>query len=634
MLTITDVTLRLGGHEILEGASAALSSGWRVGLVGRNGAGKSTLLGLISGELQPDRGEIELASRTRVGLVAQEAPGGDETPLEHVLACDTERARLLAAAADEATDAGEIAEIHERLAAIAADSAPARAASILHGLGFDAAMQARPLSSFSGGWRMRVALAGALFAEPDLLLLDEPTNHLDLEASLWLEAFLRRWPRGLLLVSHDRNVLNAVSTHILHLHDGALALYPGDYDRFERVRAERMEHAAAQASRQAARARHLQSFVDRFRAKASKARQAQSRIKMLEKLESQRIDLERDDPAIRLRFPTPTELRPPLISMEGASVGYAPGAPILRRLDLRLDPDDRIALVGANGNGKSTLAKLLSGRLAPLSGMVNRAPKLEVGFFAQHQIEEMRPGRTAFHHLSDALPREAPEQIRARLGAFGFSGDKADLPVGELSGGERARLNFALVTCNRPSLLILDEPTNHLDIPSREALVDAINDFEGAVVLVTHDLHLIELSMDRLWLVADGGVKSFDGDVEEYRALVLGDRSARGDQASRAAREEGQPASARERRAAAAGRRQALAPLRNGARAAEKEVATLDAERARLEAQLADPALYADAARATALARRRGEVASALAAAEERWLALAEELEKAERDEG
>jgi ATP-binding cassette subfamily F protein 3 len=634
MLTITDVTLRLGGHEILEGASAALSSGWRVGLVGRNGAGKSTLLGLISGELQPDRGEIELASRTRVGLVAQEAPGGDETPLEHVLACDTERARLLAAAADEATDAGEIAEIHERLAAISADSAPARAASILHGLGFDAAMQARPLSSFSGGWRMRVALAGALFAEPDLLLLDEPTNHLDLEASLWLEAFLRRWPRGLLLVSHDRNVLNAVSTHILHLHDGALAIYPGDYDRFERVRAERMEQAAAQASRQAARARHLQSFVDRFRAKASKARQAQSRIKMLEKLESQRVDLERDDPAIRLRFPAPTELRPPLISMEGASVGYASGAPILRRLDLRLDPDDRIALVGANGNGKSTLAKLLSGRLAPLSGMVNRAPKLEVGFFAQHQIEEMRPGRTAFHHLSDALPREAPEQIRARLGAFGFSGDKADLPVGELSGGERARLNFALVTCNRPSLLILDEPTNHLDIPSREALVDAINEFEGAVVLVTHDLHLIELSMDRLWLVADGGVKSFDGDVEEYRALVLGDRSARGDQAARATREDGQAVSARERRAAAAGRRQALAPLRNAARAAEKEVATLDAERARLEAQLADPALYADAARAAALARRRGEVASALASAEERWLALAEELEKAERDEG
>jgi len=634
MLTITDVTLRLGGHEILEGASAALSSGWRVGLVGRNGAGKSTLLALISGELQPDRGEVELASRTRVGLVAQEAPGGDQTPLEHVLACDTERARLLAAAEDEATDAGEIAEIHERLAAMAAESAPARAASILHGLGFDAATQARPLSSFSGGWRMRVALAGALFAEPDLLLLDEPTNHLDLEASLWLEAFLRRWPRGLLLVSHDRNVLNAVSTHILHLHDGALTIYPGDYDRFERVRAERMEQAAAQASRQAARARHLQSFVDRFRAKASKARQAQSRIKMLEKLEGQRVDLERDDPAIRLRFPAPAELRPPLISMEGASVGYAPGAPILRRLDLRLDPDDRIALVGANGNGKSTLAKLLSGRLAPLSGIVNRAPRLEVGFFAQHQIEDMRPARTAFQHLCEALPRELPEQVRARLGGFGFSGDKADLAVGELSGGERARLNFALVTCNKPSLLILDEPTNHLDIPSREALVDAINEFEGAVVLVTHDLHLIELSMDRLWLVADGGVKSFDGDVEEYRALVLGDRSARGDQATRAAREEAPAVSARERRAAAAGRRQALAPLRNAARDAEKDVARLDAERASLEAQLADPALYADAARAATLARRRGEVTSALAAAEERWLALAEELEKAGRDEG
>ena len=645
--SVTNLRHSYGGPQVLDGTTLSIAENERIGLVGRNGCGKSTLLKVLAGELNPDFGTVSLARGSRIGYLSQHPRLDPSRTLREEAASAFEGLAAIQAELEKvydemATAEGERLEqllkrqehLDAKLEHAGGYAVDHRIDAVLHGLGFDDAAFATPVTSLSGGQKARLGLAKLLLDEPDLLLLDEPTNHLDLEASLWLEAFLRRWPRGLLLVSHDRNVLNAVSTHILHLHDGALALYPGDYDRFERVRAERMEHAAAQASRQAARARHLQSFVDRFRAKASKARQAQSRIKMLEKLESQRIDLERDDPAIRLRFPTPTELRPPLISMEGASVGYAPGAPILRRLDLRLDPDDRIALVGANGNGKSTLAKLLSGRLAPLSGMVNRAPKLEVGFFAQHQIEEMRPGRTAFHHLSDALPREAPEQIRARLGAFGFSGDKADLPVGELSGGERARLNFALVTCNRPSLLILDEPTNHLDIPSREALVDAINDFEGAVVLVTHDLHLIELSMDRLWLVADGGVKSFDGDVEEYRALVLGDRAARGDQASRAAREEGQPASARERRAAAAGRRQALAPLRNGARAAEKEVATLDAERARLEAQLADPALYADAARATALARRRGEVASALAAAEERWLALAEELEKAERDEG
>jgi ATP-binding cassette subfamily F protein 3 len=558
------------------------------------------------------------------------------TPLAAVLACDTERTALLAAADGDESAAEDLAEIHARLAAIGADSAPARAAAILNGLGFDTAMQARPLASFSGGWRMRVALAGALFAEPDLLLLDEPTNHLDLEASLWLEAFLRRWPRGLILVSHDRNVLNAVSTHILHLHEGRLTLYPGDYDRFERVRAERMEHAAAQAARQTARARHLQSFVDRFRAKATKARQAQSRLKMLERLEQERVSVERDDPAIRLRFPSPGPLKPPLIAMRGASCGYLPGAPVLRRLDLRLDPEDRVALVGANGNGKSTLAKLLAGRLQADGGEVLRAPKLEVGFFAQHQIEDMRPGRTAYQHLADLLPRELPEQIRTRLGGFGFSGDKADLPVSELSGGERARLNFALVTCHKPSLLILDEPTNHLDIPSREALVDAINDFAGAVVLVTHDLHLIELAIDRLWIVAKGGVEIFDGDIEEYRRLVLGERTSKAESgATRGASGPNGAAAplgtARDQRRAAAERRQTLAPLRNAARAAEQDLARLAGERDRLETQLADPALYADAAKAATLVRRRGEIAAALEAAEERWLDSAAALEDAER---
>jgi ATP-binding cassette subfamily F protein 3 len=392
-----------------------------------------------------------------------------------------------------------------------------------------------------------------------------------------------------------------------------------------------MEHAAAQVAKQAARAKHLQSFVDRFRAKATKARQAQSRLKMLERMERETISVERDDPTIRLRFPSPGPLKPPIVALQGASVGYAPGAPILRRLDLRLDPEDRVALVGANGNGKSTLAKLLAGRLQAETGTVLRAPKLEVGFFAQHQIEDMRPARSAFQHLADALPKELPEQIRNRLGGFGFSGDKADLPVGDLSGGERARLNFALVTCHRPALLILDEPTNHLDIPAREALVDAINDFEGAVVLVTHDLHLIELAIDRLWLVADGGVAVFDGDVDEYRRLVLSERARGETDGGRARGGAGAAPSAKDQRRAAADRRLALAPLRNRAMATEKELARLSAERGRLEAELADPALYADAARATALAKRRGEVAAALATAEEAWLAAAEALEAAER---
>ncbi|MBL8700790.1 MAG: ABC-F family ATP-binding cassette domain-containing protein [Alphaproteobacteria bacterium] len=625
MLTLTNVSVRLGGHPILEGASASLSRGWRVGLVGRNGAGKSTLLDVIAGTLHPDTGDVTLAGRVRIGLVAQEAPGGTTTPLEAVLAADVERHELLAEA--EHADGHRLGEIHERLAMIAADSAPARAATILFGLGFDAEAQSRPLSSFSGGWRMRVALAAALFAEPDLLLLDEPTNHLDLEASLWLEAFLKRWPRGLILVSHDRNLLNSVPTHILHLNDGQLTLYPGDYDRFERVRAERMEHASALAARQAATARHLQSFVDRFRAKATKARQAQSRLKMLERLKQDAVTIERDDPAIRLHFPDPGALKPPIIAIENASVGYVPGKPVLRRLNLRLDPEDRVALVGANGNGKSTLAKLLAGRLAPETGTAQRAPKLEVGFFAQHQIEEMRPERSAYHHLEAILPRDTPEQLRTRLGGFGFSGDKADLPVSELSGGERARLNFALITAHKPALLLLDEPTNHLDIPSREALVDAINDFAGAVVLVTHDLHLIELTMDRLWLVADGKVTSFEGDVEEYRRLVLGERSARGDGAKRG---DAGP-SAKDERRAAAERRQALAPLRNQAKTAEAELARLSKEREKLEAEFADPALYADAARATALAKRRAELNAAIAATEERWLEAAEALEAAER---
>jgi ATP-binding cassette, subfamily F, member 3 len=612
MLTIAGLTYRIGGRTLLEGAAAQLNAGWRVGLVGRNGAGKSTLLELIRCTLQPDAGEIVLPRGAAIGFVAQEAPGGDATPIATVLAADTERGALLYAA-EESADA----EIHDRLIAIDAHAAPARAASILAGLGFDHAAQQRPLSSFSGGWRMRVALAGALFAEPDLLLLDEPTNHLDLEASLWLGDFLRRWRRSLLLVSHDRQFLNEVATHTLHLAERRLTLYSGGYDAFLRTRREHLAHRQALAAQQETQRRHLQSFVDRFRYKASKARQAQSRLKALARLEP--ISLASEDAPIPFAFPEPAELAPPLITLDRVEAGYAPGKPVLRRLDMRLDPDDRIALLGANGNGKSTLAKLLAGDLPPLSGTLTRSPRLACGFFAQHQIEALDPPASAYDHLSRLMPDAPAERVRARLARFGFGEDKAFVAARDLSGGEKARLTFALITHKAPPLLILDEPTNHLDLEAREALVAAINDFAGAVVLVTHDWHLISLVADRLWLVADGTVRSFEGDLEDYRRLLEESRP----------RPEKPPSRARDDRRAAAERRQSLEPLRRELRAAERLVAELTARKQALDARLADPATYAGAgAPPQHLMREQAAVAAALVAAEQRWLDAAEKMER------
>jgi len=435
-----------------------------------------------------------------------------------VLAADRERTRLLAER-DRGPGSERAAEIEIRLAEIDAASAPSRAARILAGLGLDAAMQLAAIGELSGGWRMRVALAAILFAEPDLLLLDEPTNHLDLEAALWLERFLRHYRRTLILVSHDRHFLDAVTTHTLHLERGKLTLYSGGFEAFLRARREAAARREILARTQEAERQRMQDFVDRFRAKASKARQAQSRLKALARI--QPIAPLAPEPTMALRFPQPLQLSPPLIALDRASVGYAPGRPVLSRLDLRLDPDDRIALLGANGNGKTTFARLLAGRLPPLSGEVRRSAKFACGFFAQHQIEEMRPAESAYDHLAALMSTSAPEAVRARLAGFGFSQDKVFISVADLSGGERARLNLALVTCDAPSLLVLDEPTNHLDLETREALVEAINDFAGAVVLVSHDRHLIELAADRLWLVADGTVRPFDGDLDDYRRLVL-----------------------------------------------------------------------------------------------------------------
>ena len=458
---------------LLDNASVQIPDGSKIGLVGRNGAGKSTLLDLIRGALQPDAGDIQLPRGHRIGFLAQEAPSGSATPLDTVLAADTERAELLGELEHGAAPL-RIAEIEARLEAIGARAAPARAGRILAGLGLDAAMQARPVSELSGGWRMRVALAAVLFAEPDLLLLDEPTNHLDLEAALWLERFLRRYRHSFILVSHDRQLLNAAPSSILHLETGRLTLYSGGFDQFLRARREAAARQTALAQRQDRQRRHMQSFVDRFRYKASKARQAQSRLKALARLEP--VAVMEESAPVTLRLPQPAELSPPLISLEGAAVGYEPGKPVLSRLDLRLDPDDRIALLGANGNGKTTFARLLAGRLSPLGGHIVRSPKLSCGFFAQHQIEDMSPRESAYDHLARLMPDALPETVRARLGGFGFGQDKAFVPVAELSGGERARLNLALVTHDAPSLLILDEPTNHLDIETREALVEALAD--------------------------------------------------------------------------------------------------------------------------------------------------------------
>ena len=611
MLTIADLTYRIAGRTLFESASVRIADGWKVGLVGRNGTGKSTLLALILGTLQADAGGIEVSGGDRIGIVTQEAPGGDETPIEHVLRADTERAALLAET--EAVPAAErLAQIHDRLSAIGAHAAPARAAAILAGLGFDEPMQHRPLSSFSGGWRMRVALSAVLFAEPELLLLDEPTNHLDLEAVAWLEGFLRDYPHTLLIVSHDRSLLNAVPDHVLHLDHAGLTLYTGGYDAFEEQRALRAEHSKAQAAKQEARRAHLQAFVDRFRAKATKARQAQSRLKMIAKMSP--IALVEDDPAIAFDFPSPPELRPPLITIDKGAVGYAPGRPVLSQLNLRIDPDDRIALLGANGNGKSTLAKLLAGRLELQAGSQHRSRRLATGFFAQHQIEDLIPGESPYDHLARLMPNASPTELRSRLGRFGFSQDKAFVPVAALSGGERARLNFALVTHGAPSLLILDEPTNHLDVDSRAALASAINEFSGAVILISHDWYLLELTADRLWLVAGGRVTPYESDLETYRRLI---------------REGGRPApkGAKPPRAPRPAGRKSLEPKRRAARDAEARLRQCLAEKSAIEDRLASADL--PAGERVQLMRLYRELEERVAAAEQAWIDAEEALEAA-----
>ena len=529
MLHVTNLSVRIAGRLLIDAATVAIQDGLHVGLVGRNGAGKTTLLRVIGRDLAPESGGVAVPRGTRIGQVAQEAPEGPESLIDFVLSADRERAALLAeaeAVADAArhTDAARLGEIHARLNDIDAHAAPARAASILSGLGFDEAAQQRPLSLFSGGWRMRVALAAVLFAEPDLLLLDEPTNYLDLEGALWLEGYLASYPGTTLVVSHDRDILNRAVSAILHLDRGKLTLYRGGYDSFERQRREALTLQARHRKKQEEERKRIQAFVDRFRAKATKARQAQSRLKMLERMEPVAAVIESD---VRpFAFPAPAKpLSPPILRLDGVTVGYA--EPVLKRLTLRIDDDDRIGLLGANGNGKSTFAKLLSGRLSPMSGDIWRARGLEVAYFAQHQLDELEPTSSPYAHVRTLMPEAGEAQVRSRTAQLGFGPDKADTPVRNLSGGEKARLLLGLATFRGPHLLILDEPTNHLDIDSREALVEALNDYPGAVILISHDRHLIEACADRLWLVANGTVKPFDGDLDDYRRTLLAEGGAR-----------------------------------------------------------------------------------------------------------
>jgi ATP-binding cassette, subfamily F, member 3 len=525
MLSFDDLTIRIAGREIIAGATANLPAGRRIGLVGRNGAGKSTLLKVILGQLAPDGGEVSWPREWKIGAVAQEAPDGSDSLLDTVLAADRERNDLLLAAETE-TEPHALGYIYSRLDDIDAYSAPARAAAVLAGLGFSAEQQERPCSEFSGGWRMRVALAAILFSNPDLLLLDEPTNYLDLEGVLWLEDFLRRYRGTVLIVSHDRDLLNTAAEFILHLEHGKLTLYTGGYNTFVATRTAKRALDAALAKKQEAAREHMQAFVDRFKAKASKARQAQSRMKMLAKMQT--IEVPVDEHVAPIRIPTPVEASPPLITMHDASVGYEPGKPILTDMSMRIDPDDRIALLGKNGNGKSTFAKLLANKLALMDGELVRARKWVPGYFAQHQLEELDGSLTPIETLSHLRRQLRMEQVRAQLGGFGFSSDKATTKVENLSGGERARLMLALATLDKPNMLILDEPTNHLDIDARTELLNALNHFDGAVVLVSHDRRLLEATADRLLLVADGRVEPFDGDLDDYRRYLLSGESTPG----------------------------------------------------------------------------------------------------------
>jgi ATP-binding cassette subfamily F protein 3 len=623
MLNLTGITVRLGGRTIIDDATATLPPRGRIGLIGRNGAGKSTLVRVIAGMLDADSGVVSMPRGSRLGYIAQDAPGGDATPIETVLAADTERAALMAES-EVCHDPHRLADIHDRLIAIDARSAPARAARILAGLGFSEEAQHRPLESLSGGWRMRVALAALLFSKPDLLLLDEPSNHLDLEAVLWLEDFLRTYPATILLVSHERDFLNNVADHILHLSAGKLTLYPGGYDAFERQRAERQAQIASARAKQQAVRQRLQDYVARNSARASTAKQAQSRAKALARM--QPIAEMIDDPSLSFDFPNPDALRPPLVTLDLAAVGYG-DTPVLRHLNLRLDPDDRVALLGRNGNGKTTLARLLAAQLAPMAGSMKASGKMRVGYFTQYQVEELDRSETPLQHMSRMMKGASPSAVRAQLGRFGFSGAKATTEVGRLSGGERARLALALITRDAPHMLILDEPTNHLDVDAREALVQALNAYSGAVMIVSHDRHMLEMTADRLVLVDGGTAREFDGSIDDYIAFVLAKEPTPASGADDAGERR---VNRKDQRRTAAEARAKGQEMRKRARNAELELEKLTTQRNAIDQAMFDPGsaeASLETLTMTELMKRRADLQSRIGLAEAAWLEASEALE-------
>ena len=625
MLHINDLSYRIQGRVLFDQATAAISDGWKVGFIGRNGSGKSTLLKMIKGETYQGSEEISLRKGARIGGVDQEAPASQKSLIETVLEQDQERAALFAEA-ETATDPHRIAEIQTRLADIDAHSAEARAGAILSGLGFPAKEQLRPCAEFSGGWRMRVALAGVLFSAPDLLLLDEPTNYLDLEGAVWLENYLKRYPYTALIVSHDRDLLNQAVTHILALENGKLTVHPGGYDNYERKRAEARANAASFAARQETRRKHMQDFVDRFRYKASKAKQAQSRLKALEKMQTVATPL--SERTLPFHFPNPKPMAPPIVRVVEADLGYEEGNPVLKNVNLRLDQDDRIAILGPNGEGKSTLVKSMSGRLGPLAGNVYKHKKLQIAYFAQHQLDELKPKESAYDHVRALLPEATEAQRRSATARLGFGPEKADTAVEKLSGGEKARLLLGLITFHGAHLLVLDEPTNHLDIQAREALVDALNEFQGAVLLITHDAHLAASIADRLWLVNNGQAEPYDGDLADYRSLVIAASKTPSRNSAKKAQANGKSVA----RKSGADGRLALQPLKKSAEDAETKIGKLNAILVRLDHALAEPGLYEkNVARVTKLQKERAALVAAIGRAESEWFAAIEKYENAQR---
>ncbi|MGZ9097540.1 MAG: ABC-F family ATP-binding cassette domain-containing protein [Micavibrio sp.] len=622
MLSVTNLTYRIAGRTILENCNINVMDGWKVGVVGLNGAGKSTLFKLAAGELHADGGDISMTNRHKLAMVRQDMPEVDTPLIDLVVQANTELAQLLADAETE-TDPYKISEIHERLMEMDAYSAPSRAAVLLTGLGFKDEQLYEPFSSFSGGWRMRVALASVLFLEPEVLMLDEPTNHLDLEAIMWLESYLANYPHTLMIISHDRDLLNKCVDHIIHVDKKQLTMYTGTYDTFERERAERLGLQQKMHEKQKAHRAHMQAFVDRFKAKASKARQAQSRMKALEKMDI--VDAVIAERAVKFVFPQPEKLPAPIMSINHANVGYTEGKPILRGIHQNIDMDDRIALMGANGNGKSTLIKLIAGKLGAMEGEVVRSGKLRIGYFSQHQTDELDMSSTPFEEMKKLMVKKKPDvtepAVRAKLGSFGFSKDLADNTISKLSGGEKARLLFAIMSFDAPHMLLLDEPTNHLDMDAREALVQALNNYEGAVILVSHDPSMVERVADRLWLVKDGACEPFDGDLDDYRNFIVQSR-----------REERKEEKAKKNKAGKnekSENKKPSAAVFKKIEDTEQEVSRLTQEKEKFEQKMADPSFYTNAAEAIKTQKVYDQILADLAKQEALWLEAQESLEKA-----